>query len=173
MWHSIPNKKAVYSRHAHHIFIRLLLITNCLAQADTLTGRVVRVTDGDTIVILDSTNTQHKIRLTGIDAPERKQAFGTKSKEHLSDQVAGKFVIVKYDKRDRYQRILGKVLLDDEDMNLEQVKAGLAWHYKKYQKEQPLTDREAYSEAEIEARAAKRGLWYDPEPISPWEYRRK
>jgi endonuclease YncB( thermonuclease family) len=79
----------------------VLLFTHCLALADTLTGRVVRVTDGDTIVILDSANTQHKIRLTGIDAPERKQAFGKKSKEHLSDSVAGKFVVVDYTKRDR------------------------------------------------------------------------
>ena len=118
-----------------------LMVTHCFAQADTLTGRVVRVTDGDTIVILDSANTQHKIRLTGIDAPERKQAFGTKSKEHLSDSVAGKFVVVEYAKRDLYQRILGKVLLSDQDMNLEQIKAGLAWHYKKYQKEQPPPDR--------------------------------
>jgi endonuclease YncB( thermonuclease family) len=115
-----------------------LLISHCLAQADTLTGRVVRVTDGDTIVVLDSGNAQHKIRLTGIDAPERGQAFGTKSTDHLSDSVAGKFGVVEYNKRDRYQRILGKVLLSDQDMNLEQVKAGLAWHYKYYQKEQPL-----------------------------------
>ncbi|MDB4409331.1 thermonuclease family protein [Gammaproteobacteria bacterium] len=149
-----------------------LLITHCLVQADTLTGRVVRVTDGDTIVVLDSSNVQHKIRLTGIDAPERKQAFGTKSKEHLSDSVAGKFVVVDYDKRDRYERILGKVLLSNEDMNLEQIKAGLAWHYKKYQKDQEPADRELYSEAEIEAREAKRGLWYDPDPVPPWEHRK-
>lgn len=102
-----------------------LLISQCLAHADTLTGRVVRVTDGDTIVILDSADAQHKIRLQGIDAPERKQAFGTKSKEHLSDAVAGKFVVVDYNKRDRYERILGKVLLNDRDMNLEQVIARL------------------------------------------------
>ena len=78
-----------------------LLITQCLVQADTLIGRVVRVTDGDTIVVLDSANAQHKIRLTGIDAPERKQAFGTKSKDHLSDAVAGETVVVDYSKRDR------------------------------------------------------------------------
>jgi endonuclease YncB( thermonuclease family) len=149
-----------------------LLISSCLTHADTLTGRVVRVTDGDTIVVLDSANTQHKIRLTGIDAPERKQAFGTKSKEHLSDSVAGKFVVVDYNKRDYYKRILGKVLLNNEDMNLEQIRAGLAWHYKKYQNEQTPTDRELYSKAEIEAREARRGLWYDPEPVPPWEYRK-
>ena len=149
-----------------------LLLTQSLTNADTLTGRVVRVIDGDTIVILDSANAQHKIRLTGIDAPERKQAFGTKSKEHLSESVAGKFVLVDYNKCDRYERILGKVLLNDEDMNLEQVRAGMAWHYKKYQKEQTPSDRELYSKTEIEAREARRGLWYDAEPMPPWEYRR-
>jgi endonuclease YncB( thermonuclease family) len=153
--------------------ILALLITHCLVQADTLTGRVVRVTDGDTIVVLDSANNQHKIRLTGIDAPERKQAFGTKSKEHLSDSVAGKFVVVEYDKHDRYERILGKVLLNDRDMNLEQVRAGLAWHYKKYQKEQTPSDRELYSISETEARDAGRSLWHEPEPVPPWEYRKR
>ena len=149
----------------------ILLITHCLVQAGTLTGRVVRVTDGDTIVILDSANAQHKIRLTGIDAPERGQAFGTKSKEHLSDSVASKFVIVEYNKRDRYKRILGKVLLDDEDMNLKQIKAGLAWHYKKYQNEQTTPDRVKYSDAEREARMERHGLWHDANPVPPWEYR--
>ena len=148
-----------------------LLITHCLVQAGTLTGRVVRISDGDTLVVLDANNAQHKIRLTGIDAPERGQAFGTKSKDHLSDSVAGKFVVVEYDKRDRYKRILGKVLLSNEDMNLEQVRAGLAWHYKKYQMEQTPADRELYSQAEIKAKEARRGLWHDPKPIPPWEYR--
>ena len=119
----------------------LLLLFQVIACADILTGRVVRVTDGDTIVILDATNTQHKIQLQGIDSPERGQAFGTKSKEHLSDLVAGETVVVNYSKRDRYQRILGKVLLDDQDVNLEQIVAGMAWHYKKYQGEQTTDDR--------------------------------
>ena len=149
-----------------------LLFTHVLLQAATLTGRVVRITDGDTVIVLDSTNTQHKIRLTGIDAPERAQAFGTESKEHLSDSVAGKIVIVEYEKRDRYKRILGKVLLDDEDMNLEQIKAGLAWHYKKYQGEQNPTDRKRYAKAEIEAREDMRGLWKEPSPVPPWAWRR-
>jgi endonuclease YncB( thermonuclease family) len=110
----------------------VLLVTQCLVQAGTLTGRVVSVTEGDTIIVLDSGNAQHKVRLQGTDAPERGQAYGTKSKEHLSDSVAGRFVVVEYEKRDRYERILGKVLLSGEDMNLEQIRAGLAWHYKKY-----------------------------------------
>ena len=152
--------------------LALLLLAPILAHAETLTGHVVRVTDGDTIVVLDSNNAQHKIRLAGIDAPERKQAFSTKSKEHLSDAVAGKFVVVEYDKRDRYGRIVGKVVLSEVDMNLEQVETGLAWHYKKYQEEQAPKDRELYSAAEIEAKEAKRGLWHDHEPMPPWEYRK-
>ena len=115
-----------------------LIVTHCVTHADTLSGRVVRISDGDTLVVLDSSDAQHKIRLSGIDAPERGQAYGTKSKDYLSDLVAGRFVVVEYGKRDRYQRILGKVLLSGEDMNLEQIRAGMAWHYKNYQFEQPL-----------------------------------
>ena len=149
----------------------LLFLTLPLVQAETLSGRVVRVTDGDTIVVLDSSKVQHKIRLTGIDAPERGQAYGTKSKEHLSELVAGKSVVIDYNKYDRYQRILGKVIFNGEDVNLEQVEAGMAWHYKKYQGEQSASDRVKYSDAELEARRHKLGLWHDPNPVPPWEYR--
>jgi endonuclease YncB( thermonuclease family) len=152
--------------------IFILIIAHGYAWGATLTGRVVRITDGDTLVVLDSSNAQHKIRLAGIDAPERGQAYGTKSKEHLSDSVAGKFVVVEYEKRDRYERILGKVLLSGEDMNLEQIKAGLAWHYKKYQNEQTTADRVKYSDTEREARMARRGLWHDDNPMPPWDYRK-
>ena len=149
----------------------LLFLTHALVQAETLSGRVVRVTDGDTIVVLGANKTQHKIRLQGIDAPERGQAYGTKSKEYLSDLVAGKYVVVNYSERDRYQRILGKVLLSDQDVNLEQVEAGMAWHYKKYQSEQSSSDRVKYADAEREARRLKLGLWRDADPVPPWEYR--
>ena len=131
----------------------------------------MRVTDGDTIVVLDADKVQHKIRLQGIDAPERRQAFGTKSKEHLSDLVAGKTVEVDYSKYDRYGRVLGIVLVNGEDANLEQVEAGMAWHYKKYQREQSPSDRVKYSDAELEARRHKVGLWRDPNPMPPWDYR--
>ena len=106
----------------------VLLLAFRSAHAETLSGRVVRVTDGDTIVVLDADKVQRKIRLQGIDAPERRQAFGTKSKEHLSDLVAGKTVEVDYSKYDRYQRILGKVMVGGEDVNLEQVEDGMACH---------------------------------------------
>lgn len=109
--------------------------------ADVLLGRVVGVADGDTITILDASNTQYKIRLAGIDAPEKKQPFGQASKKSLSDLVYDKSVQVDWSKTDRYKRIVGKVYVNDLDANLEQVKRGLAWHYSKYKKEQPFEDR--------------------------------
>ena len=153
------------------LIVIVLAFPFAASSAATLTGRTVRVTDGDTIVILSDGNVQHKIRLQGIDAPERGQAYGAKSKQHLSEQVAGRFVVVETDKRDRYGRVIGKVLVGGEDVCLEQIIAGLAWHYKKYQNEQTVSDRQQYDEAEEEAREAKRGLWQDPHAIPPWEYR--
>ena len=142
-------------------------------QADTLLGKVINVADGDTITVLDNTNTQHKIRLTGIDAPEKRQAFGNVSKQSLADMVAGQSVAVEWVKADRYGRKLGKVLLAGLDCNLVQVKRGLAWHYKQYQREQSPADQQIYSAAEIEARQGQAGLWRDAAPVPPWEFRHK
>jgi endonuclease YncB( thermonuclease family) len=139
--------------------------------AKTVEGKVVGVHDGDTITILDSENVQHKIRLNGIDAPELKQDFGNRSKQNLSDLVFGKNVKVKIDKKDRYGREVGVVLVDGKDANLEQVRAGFAWHYKKYASEQTEFDQKKYSEAETTARNSRRGLWFDANPTAPWDYR--
>lgn len=147
----------------------LCLVINCTAA--TIDGKVVGVTDGDTITVLDAAKVRHKIRLSGIDAPENKQQFGNRSKESLSDMVFAKTVTVETDKRDRYQRNVGKVLVDGVDANLEQIKRGMAWHYKAYEREQPAADRQAYSYSEDAAKAARRGLWADAEPVPPWEYR--
>jgi endonuclease YncB( thermonuclease family) len=140
--------------------------------ADTLTGKVVKVADGDSITVLDNTNTQHRIRLAGIDAPEKGQPFGNGSRKHLASLVAGKTVIVKWHKRDRYRRIVWKVLLDGVDVCLEQIRVGYAWHYKKYQHEQSPKDQQLYAQAEDEARADRLGLWQDKNPMPPWEWRR-
>src|SRR5437870_12731823 len=139
----------------------------------TLTGRVVSVADGDTITLLDYENTQRRIRLSGIDAPELHQAFGAQSKKNLSDIVFDKDVTVVYEKTDQYGRLVGKILIDGRDINLEQVEAGMAWHYKEYQREQTAEDRALYAKAEDDARAAHRGLWIDPAPIQPSEFRRE
>lgn len=170
---SLAEKKSPIRMTFKSAAIALALCLVFQAQAETLLGKVIRVQDGDTITVLDDTRIQHKIRLTGIDAPERRQAFGNVSKESLAEQVAGQSVAVEWVKVDRYGRKVGKVLLAGLDCNLEQVKRGLAWHYKQYQREQSPADRQIYAEAEVEARSAKLGLWQDAEQVPPWEFRRK
>ena len=149
----------------------LVVLWSLPAAGATLPGRVLWVTDGDSLVVLGPGNAQHKILLAGIDAPELDQRYGQASKDHLSRRVAGRFVIIDWRKRDRYGRILGTVHLADQDVALEQVEAGLAWHYTRYQNEQTPEDRELYSKVEEEAQDAKRGLWADPNPVPPWEWR--
>lgn len=100
-------------------------------------GRVVSVADGDTLTVLDANHQQHRIRLAGIDAPEKKQAHGNRSKVHLSDLVFGKSVSVDWTKKDKYGRSIGKVLVGSTDANLQQIKAGLAWHCQAYEKSNP------------------------------------
>lgn len=148
----------------------LLLVSN-IATAETYSGRVVGVADGDTVTVLDSTNTQHKVRLAGIDAPEKKQAFGQVSKQHLSNQVFDKTVTIETTKRDRYQREVGKVIVNGRDANLGQIEAGLAWHYKQYAGEQSPADRQSYAAAEVAAQQARKGLWQDANPVPPWDFR--
>lgn len=131
-----------------------------------LIGKVVKVSDGDTITILTSDKIQYKIRLNDIDAPEKKQAFGNKSKDNLAKYIAGKTVTVQYQKKDKYKRILGTIYYNNTDINLQQVKDGYAWVYKKYSKNQD------YYNAEKLARENKKGLWNDKNPIAPWEFRK-
>ncbi len=141
------------------------------ALAETITGRVVGVADGDTIIVLDADKVQHKIRLAGIDAPEKKQPFGNRSKESLSALAFDKTVNVETGKRDRYGRQIGKVLVNGRDVNLVQVERGMAWFYRQYQRDQSPNDRRLYEAAEDAAKAGKRGLWRDADPVPPWEFR--
>lgn len=156
----------------HTLLLAFLLCISPLLQAETLIGKVVGVTDGDTITVLDDSHTQFKIRLAGIDAPEKKQPFGQVSKKMLSDLVFQKTVQVEWKKQDRYGRLVGKVIVEQIDVNLEQVKYGLAWFYRKYQNELSPADRTAYAEAEFKAQQNKQGLWVYPNPMAPWEFRK-
>lgn len=150
-----------------------LLLATGQAVGDTLKATVVGIADGDTVTVLDSTKRQHKIRLMGIDAPEKAQAFGNRSKQSLSTLAYGQTVSVEWSKTDRYGRLVGKLLsAKGTDINLEQVKRGMAWHYKDYQREQPPEDRASYAAAEEDARESRRGLWADPNPIAPWLFRK-
>lgn len=131
-----------------------------------------RISDGDTLTLLDATNPQYKIRLAGIDSPEKGQAFGQVCKKSLSDLAYDRVVEVESSKLDRYGRVIGKVLVDGEDANLEQIRRGCGWHYKRFMNEQSLNDRLSYSKAEKSAKAGRVGLWADNEPVPPWDWRK-
>ncbi len=151
-----------------------LFFTSALHAAQSLHGKVIGVADGDTVKVLDDANATHTIRLLGIDAPEKAQAFGTRAKLSLSELAYGQTVTVKWRKRDRYGRIVGTLHnRRGDDLNLLQVQRGMAWHYADYQREQKPADRKAYAEAEAEARQRRTGLWADPHAEAPWQYRKK
>lgn len=145
----------------------LLSALPLIVKADTLAGYVIAVTDGDTIRVLDARKQQHRVRLFGIDAPESRQAFGSRARQCLADLAFQKNVTVTYTEKDRYGRILGTVFVGRQNLNLELVKAGMAWHYVYYAK-----DMTVLAEAEKEARQRRRGLWADGQPVPPWEFRR-
>jgi endonuclease YncB( thermonuclease family) len=166
-----------------HILAAILsLVFPLIAHAD-FTGKVIAVADGDTITVLRDKE-QLKIRLFGIDAPEKGQAFGNVAKQRMSDLVFDKEVRVDDRKKDKYGRTIGRVWVASTecqesdcpktlDAGMALLTLGLAWHYKKYEKEQPEEEREQYSFAETEARAKRAGLWADAEPVPPWEWRHK
>lgn len=133
--------------------------------AETITGRVVNVHDGDTLTILVERK-QVRVRLLEIDAPELKQAFGRKSKDSLAKMCAGKTAQVESTSKDRYGRVLGWATCDSKNANAEQVRHGMAWVFDRYTK----ADSPLYLFQE-EARAESRGLWADTSPVPPWEWR--
>lgn len=145
----------------------LLLLPIFLSAQEVLKGRVVKIADGDTFTLLVDEHEQVKIRLYGIDAPEKKQAFGNKSKEFLSTLIWGEDVSVVALYKDRYGRTVGKVSTPNfGDVNYEMIRSGYAWHYKKYSKDQKYADAETY------ARENKLGIWHDEKPMTPEEYRK-
>ncbi len=146
-------------------------LTKELDDSEKKQGLVIEITDGDTITILDDQEEFHIVRLQGIDAPERRQAYGDASRAYLARLLAGQQVTIEFNKRDRNDRIIAKVLMNDRDICLEQIKAGLAWHFKRFENEQSVDDRQLYNDAELSARSNKLGLWRDASPIPPWSFR--
>ena len=144
----------------------LVLLMPLLVKAEELVGKCVGVADGDTCTILVDGNERIKIRFYGIDAPESGQDFGKKAKEYCSNLIFGKEIKVISTDIDRYGRTVGKVYADGKYINLEMVKAGLAWHFKYYSP----NDSEL-AEAEKVARSGKLGLWVQTNPVEPREYR--
>ncbi len=147
------------------LFFSFALLTGQTQAAD-FTGRVVGVSDGDTITVLHNGKGE-RIRLHGIDSPEKRQAFGKRAKQFTSRLTYGKAVTVKDLGQDRYGRTIADVILPDgRVLNHELVKAGFAWWYWRY-----TPDDETLAQLEREARRAKRGLWVDPHAVLPWEWR--
>ena len=170
-FHQVYNEYKVATRQPPLDRLVMLAPSSPTAQPRTITGKVVEVTDGDTLTVLDDHNRQHKVRLDGIDAPEIAQAYGDKAKKSLSDLVLGKTVTVTRSKVARNGWIVGKVTLSGRDINLEQIRRGYAWFYRAYAKELSRDDATAYEQAEAIAREKQLGLWAGPEPIAPWDLR--
>lgn len=154
--------KAIFSTVIFNIF----LLSNIAAQNDTLLGRVIALEDGDSFTMLTSKKTQYKIRLKHIDCPEKGQAFGKKAKQSLSDYIYPLDVLVVYSDTDRYGRIIGDVYQRYRYINLLMVQKGMAWHFVKYSKDVRFED------AQLKAEQLRLGLWKDPHPMSPWDWRK-
>ena len=150
-------------------YILLVIITlGMMANAQSFQVKVVKISDGDTFTAINRDNLQIKFRIYGIDAPEKKQAFGTKSREYLSALIFGKTVTVDVQSQDAWGRYITYVYTSDKkDVSLEMLKAGMAWHFSKYD------DTLEYEEAEVNSRIRKIGLWADPQRIAPWDFRKK
>lgn len=147
------------------VFVLLFFISfGCFSQ--TITGKVVGIMDGDTFKLLTKDSTVIRVRLANIDCPEKKQDFSAKATEFTSKAIFGKTVAVHVQSKDRYQRYIANVIYNDSlSLCHELVKNGLAWHYVKFSKDKTL------QHMEDAARQAKVGLWKDPNPMAPWEWR--
>ncbi len=170
-------RKPTYSRLGRVFILGLLaFFFSCLAPASIsaaeFSGRIVGVLDGDTVDVLSNDKTLVRIRIAGIDAPEKTQAFGQRAKRALSDLAFGKSVNVFWKKHDKYNRVIGKIEVDDVDLGLAMIQLGFAWHFQKYEREQTRQDRTLYRAAEVAARSARLGLWADESPVPPWEFRK-
>lgn len=159
------NYKPLQNYPSRFYALLLYLYASLLSATEILEGHMVGVHDGDTVTLLMAANQQVKIRLAQIDAPESHQAFGQRSKQSLSDMVFDRNIRVEKETIDKYGRTVGTIYVDGIDVNREQVKRGMAWAYRKYMHDQTLL------RVEDEARQAKIGLWSDPNPMPPWDYR--
>lgn len=146
----------------------LISLLLCLpVSASDFSGKVVGITDGDTITILMPDSQTYRVRLAEIDAPERGQPFGSRSTQILKSLIAGKHIAVRSQGRDRYGRVIGRLYFENTDINREMVRKGAAWVYRKYMTDQSLL------KDELRAASTQQGLWALPsaERIPPWEWR--
>lgn len=141
-------------------------LAGCLPR-DTFEGRCVEVYDGDTIEVMAGGPRSLRIRLHAIDAPEKGQPFSNVARQRIRELAQGKRVRIEVRDRDRYDRLVARVYVDERDLSELLVREGLAWHYTRYSSDIALGN------AQREARRARRGLWRDPDPEPPWAFRRR
>lgn len=164
--------RSVITRYFSALAVVILLLAGvALGQETVVSGSVISVTDGDTIKVLVAGNQLLKIRLLNIDAPEHNQAYGPESTAYLSQLVLGRDVELHTRGLDRYGRTLADVMLDGVDIDLEQVRAGMAWVYEKYIGQVDENTQANYHAAQVAAQQERRGLWSDPAPMEPWLFR--
>lgn len=149
----------------------VLLIACCSAGQtlfgdESVEGKVTRIIDGDSILVTDSKSVEYEVQLEGIDAPEFKQEFGKEATDGLSKLIQDKTVRITWKEKDNFERLLAQVYDGDKHINIEMIKSGMAWHFKRYNKDEEL------AKAETVAREAKKGLWAKGSPIAPWDYRK-
>jgi endonuclease YncB( thermonuclease family) len=167
---NFPTLRAGYWLNCLVICLGCLVVSDVSAEA--LLGKVIAVHDGDTITLQNESG-QKKIRLAGIDAPELNQPFGVESRIALREAVLDKAVLVETSKSDKFGRVVGKVTVDGQDINLKQLQLGMAWAYREYLKELSKVDKFLYLEAEVQSKAAAAGLWNESNPVEPWIWRKK
>ena len=153
-------------RRAMRTIALAIILLSSQGFAAEIPVKVVQITDGDTVGVIDAEKNYFKVRLSGIDAPERKQAFSDKSKEALAAKVFDKNIILDESGKDRYGRTLGVLLVDGRNINREMVAEGWAWQFVRYDQSVELRT------AEDAAKQKRLGLWADPAPIAPWDYRK-
>lgn len=167
--HSLRRKSSALCKG---IVVFALAFSCSAARTATLTGTAERITDGDTMRIRSADRTTTTIRLAGIDAPEKKQPYGRAAGRRFAALCLGKSVEADFRATDRYGRTVARVRCDGNDAGRTLIAEGLAWHYARYAKTQPREEARADAAAEAAARVSKLGLWDDPEPQAPWDFRK-
>lgn len=143
------------------------LVSTTSSADETMEAKVKRVIDGDSILVVDSNDMEFEAQLEGIDAPEMKQEFGKESLEALTKMLKDQKVKLTWKSKDTYDRLLAQVYLEDKHINIEMLRSGMAWHFKRYNKSEEL------AKIELEAKQAKKGLWSKESPVAPWDYRKE
>lgn len=143
------------------------LVSSTLSADETMEAKVKRVIDGDSILVVDGNDMEFEAQLEGIDAPEMKQEFGKESLEALTKMLKDQKVKLTWKSKDAYDRLLAQVYVEDKHINVEMLRSGMAWHFKRYNKSEEL------AKIELEAKQAKKGLWAKESPVAPWDYRKE